>query len=170
MPAINIRPLTPADRDWISQVMIKEWGGEMVVVHGETFHPAFLPGFAALVENKPVGLLTYNISGNKCEIITLNSWRENLGVGTALVDEIRKSAVQAGCICLSVVTTNNNVHAMHFYQKRGFIISSVRKNAIAESRKLKPQIPLFDERDRPISDEIKLEVRLKDRNTCQQQF
>jgi hypothetical protein len=59
---------------------------------------------------------------------------------------------------------------MHFYQKRGFIISSVRKNAIAESRKLKPQIPLFDERDRPISDEIKLEVRLKDRNTCQQQF
>lgn len=167
MPDIIIRRLTLADREWISQVMIKEWSGEMVVVHSETFHPAFLPGFAALVDKEPVGLITYSISGNECEIITLNSWRENLGVGTALVDETRKSAVLAGCIRLSVVTTNNNVYALHFYQKRGFVISSVRKNAIAESRKLKPQIPLLDDRGRLISDEIELEIRLKDRNTCQ---
>ena len=165
MSVINIRPLTFSDRGWISQIMIKEWGGEMVVVHGEIFRPGFLPGFAALVDKEPVGLLTYSISGNECEIITLNSWQENLGVGTAIVAEARQSAVQAGCKRLLVVTTNNNVHALHFYQKRGFVISSVRKNAIAVSRKLKPQIPLLDEFGRPIRDEIELEIRLKDRNT-----
>jgi GNAT superfamily N-acetyltransferase len=170
MSAITIRLLTPADRDWISQVMIKEWGAEIVVVHGEIYYPAFLPGFAALFEKDLVGLLTYNISGKECEIITLNSWRENLGVGTALVDAARQTAHQAGCNRLEVVTTNNNVHALRFYQKRGFLISQVRKNAIIESRKLKPQIPLLDDDGRPIRDEIELEIRLKSRNTGQHQL
>jgi ribosomal protein S18 acetylase RimI-like enzyme len=161
MPAFIIRALTPADSDWVSQVMISEWSGEMVVAHGEIFYPAILPGFAAFVDAEPVGLLTYNIAGDECEIITLNSWRENLGVGTALISTARRVADQAGCSRLLLVTTNNNLHALQFYKKRGFVISSVRENAISGSRKLKPQIPLLDNDGQPISDEIEMEIWLK---------
>jgi len=160
MPAFIIRPLSSADSDWVSHVMIKEWCGEIVVSHGEIFQPAVLPGFAAILEEQRIGLLTYNITGNQCEIITLNSWREHMGVGTALIAAARQTAEQAGCNRLVVVTTNNNFQALRFYENRGFIVYTVRRDAIAASRKLKPQIPLLDESGTPIRDEIELEIRL----------
>jgi hypothetical protein len=160
MPAFIIRPLSSADSEWVSPAMIKEWCGEIVVSHGEIFQPAILPGFAAILEEQRIGLLAYNITGNQCEIITLNSWRENMGVGSALISAARQIADQAGCNRLAVVTTNNNLHALRFYKNRGFMVYTVRRNAIAESRKLKPQIPLLDESGTPIRDEIELEIQL----------
>jgi ribosomal protein S18 acetylase RimI-like enzyme len=160
MPIFDIRPLTSTDHDWISQIMITEWGAEIAVAHGEIFYPASLPGFAAFIKSDHVGLLTYSIVRNDCEIVTLNSWRENIGVGAALIGASRESAIQAGCTRLRVVTTNNNLRALRFYQKRGFFITEVRENAIAKSRLLKPQIPFFDNDGRPISDEIELEMKL----------
>ena len=158
MPVFQIRPLTPVDCAWVNHVLVTEWGAEIVVVHHETFHPADLPGFAAFVGEEPLGLLTYNIAGNECEIVTLNSWHEGLGVGTALIEAARQVAGRAGCGRLFLVTTNNNLYALRFYQKRGFVLSTVRINAITESRKLKPQIPLMDQDGLPLRDEIELEM------------
>jgi GNAT superfamily N-acetyltransferase len=160
MPPFLIRSLTSDDGDRVSRVMVAEWGAEIVVVHSEIFRPAFLPGFAAFIEAEPLGLLTYKITKNECEIITLNSWREAVGVGTALVKAAHQIAVQSGCSRLVVVTTNNNFHALKFYMNRGFSISSIRENAILESRKLKPQIPLIDKDGVAIRDEIELEIRI----------
>ncbi len=160
MPGFQIRPLTPADKNWVSPVMVAEWGAEIVITHSEIFRPADLPGFAAFAGKELAGLVTYFIARNECEIITLNAWRQGQGMGAALIDATRQVAVRAGCIRLFLVTTNNNTHALHFYQKRGFIISAVRINAILESRKLKPQIPLQDEDGLPIRDEIELEMYL----------
>ncbi len=160
MPAFITRPLNSSDSEWVSRMMIKEWCGEMVVSHSVIFQPANLPGFAAIMGEEYIGLLTYNLSGSECEIITLNSWRANQGVGTALIAAARQAAEQAGCNRLLVVTTNNNLHALNFYKNRGYMVCEIRKNAIAESRKLKPQIPLLDETGTPIRDEIELEMRL----------
>ncbi len=158
-----MRPLTPADHDWVSRVMVTEWGAEIVVAHGEVFHPANLPGFAAFVGEEPVGLLTYNIARNECEIVTIDSWRVGLGVGTALIEAARQAAGRAGCGRLFLVTTNNNTHALRFYQKCGFVIAAVRLNAMEESRRLKPEIPLVDEDGLPIRDEIELEMNLTEK-------
>jgi len=158
MPEFYIRPLTSADCEWVKCAVVTNWGAEIVVTHSEIFHPADLPGFTAFINEEPVGLLTYNITGNGCEIVTLDSWHEGRGVGTALIEAARQAASQAGCGRLFLVTTNNNTHSLHFYQKRGFVISAVRINAIAESRKLKPQIPLLDKDGLPIRDEIEMEI------------
>ena len=160
MPDLIIRSLTPSDHAWVSQVMINEWGSAIVITHNEIFHPADLPGFIASFGMESVGLITYNIAGNECEIITLNSWSEGQGVGTAFILAVQKAAVRAGCRRLFLITTNNNIHALRFYQKRSFVISAVRINAIAESRRLKPQIPFEDEDGLPIRDEIELEIFL----------
>ncbi len=158
MSEFIIRSLGP-DRGWVFQTVIRDWGAETVVAHGSIFHPALLPGFAAYLGNSPVGLLTYILIGEECEIITLNSWWENMGVGKALLYAVMQVAGLPKCKRLFLITTNNNLRALQFYQKRGFIISSVRKNAIAESRKLKPQIPQFDNEGLPIRDEIEMEIR-----------
>ena len=160
MPDFQIRPLTSADCDWVSRVVTTEWGSEIVVSHNKVFHPVDLPGFAAFIGDEPVGLVTYRITRNECEIVTLNSWCEGRGVGAALIDAVRKIACLTGCRRLYLVTTNNNLSALRFYKKRGFVISALRINAIADSRKLKRQIPLLDEDGRAIRDEIELEIPL----------
>jgi ribosomal protein S18 acetylase RimI-like enzyme len=160
MSAFHIRPLEHRDHTWVAKKIVSSWGAEIAVVHGEVFHPADLPGFAAFDGQEPVGLLTFNIIGRVCEIVTLDSWREGLGIGTALIRSVQQVAEQAGCKRLFLVTTNNNTHALHFYQRCGFLISSVRLNALTESRLLKPEIPLTDDDGLPIRDEIELEMYL----------
>jgi DNA-3-methyladenine glycosylase I len=57
-------------------------------------------------------------------------------------------------------TTNDNLHSLGFYQRRGFELLSIRRGAVTESRKRKPGIPLLGENEIPLRDEIELELRL----------
>ncbi len=158
-PGLSIRPITTrAQRDWVRQVTISAWGAEIVVAHGTVFHPADLPAFFAGHPRQPAGLITYQLCQEMCEIVTINSWRENLGIGSALIQAVQQATRQAGCRRLFLVTTNNNLHALRFFQKRGFQICALRVGALEESRRLKPQIPLVDDQGLPIRDEIELEM------------
>lgn len=61
---------------------------------------------------------------------------------------------------LWLITTNDNMEALRFYQKRGFILSALYPNALEESRKLKPEIPEVGLEGIPLRDEIELEFKL----------
>ncbi|HEX7715028.1 MAG TPA: GNAT family N-acetyltransferase, partial [Bacillota bacterium] len=65
------------------------------------------------------------------------------------------------CQRLWLITTNDNLAAIRFYQLRGFVLVALHRDAIAQSRKLKPEIPLRGIDGIPIRDEIELEVVLK---------
>jgi hypothetical protein len=62
-----------------------------------------------------------------------------------------------------LITTNDNVAALRFYQKRGFTLAALHKNALEQSRRLKPQIPLLGLDGIPLRDEIELEIFLMSR-------
>ena len=47
-----------------------------------------------------------------CEIISLDSKRENIGIGTALLKEIEKIAIDNNCKKMRLVTTNDNMRAL----------------------------------------------------------
>ena len=157
---MEIRLLTPADRDWVRRKIIETWGAETVVVHQTVYHPAELPGFIAEAEGEIAGLLTYQLEGEACEIVTLDAWRTGLGVGTALIETVRQAAGREKCRRLWLVTTNDNLPALRFYQKRGFVIAAVHVNSIEKDRRLKPEIPLTGMDGIPIRDEVELEMRL----------
>ena len=112
-------------------------------------------------EGIPVGLLTYDLVGEQCEITLMPSMREGIGVGTTLIDAARNTAVSWGCARLWLVTTNDNLHALGFYQKRGFTLAAVYPNALANSRELKPGIPMVGMNGIPLRDEIELEMLLQ---------
>lgn len=161
MVDFHIRPISHADFKLVNRVMVAEWGAEIVVVHDKIFRPPDLPGFVAIFHDDWIGLITYNLTKNECEIVTLNSWLEKLGVGTALIDVVKRTASEVGCKRIFLITTNNNLHALRFYQNLGFSISAVHLNAISESRKIKPQIPFLDGFGLPIRDEIEMEFSLE---------
>jgi hypothetical protein len=67
----------------------------------------------------------------------------------------------AGCRKIWTITTNDNLDAMRFYQRRGFRIAAVRPGAVAAARRLKPTIPELGEHGIPIRDEIELALTLE---------
>ena len=70
--------------------------------------------------------------------MSLDSLQEGQGIGTNLVEEIIQEAREAGCQRLFLPTTNDNLRALGFYQKRGFELVSIRRGAVNEARKIKP--------------------------------
>lgn len=158
MDTVIIRPLTPDDKKWVSPLLAEYWGSARMVSRGRLFHADENPGFAAFDDEKPAGLITYEIRESHCEITTLNSLAEGKGIGAALIKLVKETAKNAGCRRLWVITTNDNSHALRFYQKQGFTIAAVYPDAIKQSRLLKPEIPLTGNDGIPIRDEIELEI------------
>jgi ribosomal protein S18 acetylase RimI-like enzyme len=117
-------------------------------------------GLVASVEDERVGLLTYEIRENECEIISLNSLREHFGVGSALLAAAKQAAQEARCRRVWLITTNDNLSAIGFYRRRGMQLKAVYPNALAQSRKIKPEIPLVGNEGIPLRDEIELEYLL----------
>jgi|YNPMSStandDraft_1061717.scaffolds.fasta_scaffold15094_2 ribosomal protein S18 acetylase RimI-like enzyme len=157
-----VRELTERDRSWVQRVIYQRWGDDVVIVHGVVYHPSELAGFAAFEVNglRVVGLVTYVIRQDACEIVTLDSLVERQGIGTHLVAAVHQRAEQAGCHRLWLVTTNDNLNALRFYQKYGFCLAALYKEAVVKARQIKPSIPMTGESGIPIRDEIELEIEL----------
>lgn len=160
MSSFTIRPIIKSDHERIIRKIIDAWGAEVVAVHGTLYYPVDLPGFGAFSDENMPGLITYHIGENSIEVVTLNSWQEGLGIGSALIKEVVQFAVLGGYKRLWLITTNDNTHALRFYQKHGFTISAIYPNAISVSRKLKPEIPMTGLDGIPIRDEIEMEMTL----------
>lgn len=158
--SFTIEPLQDEHRDWVARYLHKSWGDKMMVTRGRLVDCSQLAGFRAVRGDEVVGLITYEIRNDECEIVSVDSLVEGIGVGTALIETVKEEAVAAGCKRLWLITTNDNMHALSFYQKRGFVLVAVYPNAMKESRRLKPQIPYIGINGIPIRDEIELEMKI----------
>jgi ribosomal protein S18 acetylase RimI-like enzyme len=158
---LEVRPLTDGDRDWVERVIVERWDDSTVVGRGRAWRPSGLPGFAAFEDGECVGLVTYEVAGEACEVVTIDALVEGRGVGTALLEAVEAVAREAGCSRVQLLTTNNNLRALAFYQKRGFRLVGLVPGAIDEERKLKPSIPELDAHGLPIRDELHLELPLR---------
>jgi len=174
MTDFNIRPLERSDREWVAHFLDERWGTTQIVSRGKAVYGHLLPGFIAERNMTPaeddaeteevvpenIGLITVHIGDRECEITTLNSLSESIGVGTALVEAVENWAREAGIERLWLVTTNDNLAALKFWQKRDYELVTVHRNAIAEARRIKPQIPITGLDGITIRDEIELEKRM----------
>ena len=156
----KIRRITPSDISRVRRFWKEYWGDEYIVARGVVHHPELLDGFFAWDGTEIIGLITVAHSDAGCEIVSLDSLREDKGVGSALIDAIIKAAREKGCKRLFLITTNDNLHALGFFQKRGFAISAVHRGAVNESRKIKPGIPQIGMNGIPLRDEIEMEMNL----------
>jgi GNAT superfamily N-acetyltransferase len=160
VPIFFIQPIDDRRRQWANRLLVQRWGSTNVVSRGVLHQADRLPGFVALLEGSLVGLVTYHVSGEECEIVTLDSTFEGIGIGSALIQSVRQAAIEAGCRRLWLITTNDNLPALHFYQMRDFHLVAVYPNALERSRQLKPEIPMLGLDGTPLRDEIELEIML----------
>lgn len=156
---IMLRRLTQADLPRLRQAWKENWGDEFVVAHGVTYHPDTLDGFIAFDKYEWVGEITFSFTEDGCEIVTLDSLREGQGLGTKLINAVVEEARKHDCKRVFLITTNDNLNALGFYQKRGFHLVKVNQGAVNESRTIKPSIPLVGMNGIPLRDEIELEIK-----------
>jgi ribosomal protein S18 acetylase RimI-like enzyme len=155
-----IVPIEAQDRDWLRQFVLEHWGSDFMVSKGKTFRPHEHVGYFAALDGERVGVVTYEIRGDECEVTLLHSLKPGVGLGTALMEAVIGVAREAGCRRVWLITTNDNLNALGFYQKRGFRLVAVYLNAMEETRRLKPHIPLVGDNGIPLRDEIELEYPL----------
>ena len=160
MPDFEICPVEAGDRESIAAFTAEHWGAEFVVAHNTVMWPAELPGLIAHRHGEWLGLITYRIEGNQCEVVSIDSLRPASGIGTALIEAVKQVALQKRCRRLWLITTNDNLDALRFYQRRGFVLAALYPNAIEQSRKVKPSIPEIGDYGIPMRDEIELEMVL----------
>jgi GNAT superfamily N-acetyltransferase len=149
---VTIREATEADRA-ARESFLSERHSARVARLGELVYPLDHPALMAERDGTLVGVLTYVVTGDSCEILTLHAAEQWTGAGTALVEAVERKARR-----LWLLTTNDNVDALRFYQRRGFRLAELRPGAVDESRReLKPEIPETGEYGIPIRDELILE-------------
>lgn len=157
---ITVHPVTPDDGEYVLEVF-RGWGADFVVSRGRKMYPASLEGFIARdEEGSNVGLVTYEIDGSQCEIVTLDAFQKYKGIGTKLIRSVIDAIKPVGVNRLWLITTNDNVDAIRFYQKRGFTIAAIHPNTLQQWRKLKPSIPKIGMYGIEIRDEIEFEMLL----------
>ena len=157
---ISVRQLTVDDLPRLRAIWKENWGDEFVIAHGVIYYPDTLYGFIALDREEWIGEITYTFSEDECEIVSLDSARQGMGVGTMLIQKVVEEAREKSCRRIFLITTNDNLNALGFYQKRGFELVAVHRGAMNESRKIKPGISLIGANNIPLRDEIELEMIL----------
>lgn len=156
LPAIRIRAIRDADRPMVMSILVHSWGSGEIVTRGR-IHPAHeYPGFVAVAEECIVGLLTYRLHGGRCEVTSLDSLWERRGVGTRLLRAVERVARAAGCREVWLITTNDNLPALAFYQRRGWRLRRIHEGAVERSRALKRSIPMIGLAGIPLRDEIEM--------------
>jgi GNAT superfamily N-acetyltransferase len=149
---VRIREREAGDREVVARFLAERYSARVARL-GRLEDPLEHPALIAERDGALAGVLTYVVSGDACEILTLHVTEQWGGVGTALVDAVERKARR-----LWVLTTNDNVDALRFYQRRGFRLAELRPSAVDESRaRLKPEIPETGEYGIPIRDELILE-------------
>jgi DNA-3-methyladenine glycosylase I len=157
--SLKIRELGDNQREWARKLLLEQWGSMRIMSAGKWHEAGDLPGFVAYWSEEAVGLATYYVEGDSCELVTLNSTMEGYGVGSALLAAVRNVALAAHCTRLWLTTSNDNLRALQFYQKREMQICAVHRYAVDEARRFKP-IPLIGANGIPLRDEIELEMPL----------
>src|SRR5262245_37163503 len=165
---VTVRRLVkPGDLAWAEALLHAELAGPMQARRGELIYVLDGEGLVGELDGQPVGLVTWLVSmaGSVPEaevrvLVTAPDARGQ-GVGSALLEAVRAALREAGVRRAWLVTTNDNLDALGFYQRRGWQLSVLRPGAVDEARQtLKPTIGEVAANGIPIRDELELELRV----------
>ncbi len=156
----EVRLEAVSEPGWLKAFILEHWGGPGVVSRGRVWCDEGLTAIRAMDKEGLAGVVSWHAGPEEWEVVTINSRQSGQGVGTRLMDAVVELARRAGVRRLWLVTTNDNLDALRFYQRRGWRLAAIRPGAIVESRRLKPSIAETGAYGIPLRDEIELEYIL----------
>lgn len=157
---VTVRPLGPSERTRLRELLTREWGSAEIISRGKIHDATKGPALGCWDGRRLVGLATYTVIEDECELLTLNAFEPGVGAGSALLGAVIDEARRAGCRRVWLTTSNDNARAIGFYESRGMRLVAVHHGALDEARKIKPEIPEYGPDGTRISDEMEFELEL----------
>ncbi|WP_197088270.1 GNAT family N-acetyltransferase [Paenibacillus dauci] len=157
--AVSMLPIHTISSKAREDFFVNQWGSTEMIVSSGVYHCLELDGYASVTSDRFInGMITFvtRLPESICEIISLDSLQKGKGIGSQLLIESEQTAMLAGCREMRMITTNDNLEALRFYQKRGYRLTAVYPDAVHQARLRKPSIPLVAENGIPIRDELLL--------------
>jgi ribosomal protein S18 acetylase RimI-like enzyme len=156
----SVRRAEARDSSFVERTLTGAFGGTAAAGHDELIDVAETDAVIAERDGRPAGLLTYRDDGRGgWEVVTIVAAERGVGAGAALLDWVRDEARRRGARRVWLVTTNDNTHALRFYQRNGFDLVRLDRGAVDRARVLKPGIPLEND-GIPMRHELELELLL----------
>ena len=157
-PPVTVRPAVPADSPRIAELAIHFWGEVEVETFGRRHHVDTLSAFVACDEDEIIGVAGYSYEENAVNLVILAvmpRW-QGRGVAHLLVSALIEIARAEHVERIILTTTNDDLPALSFYQRLGFVITKVLVGKMIEHHG--GVEPGFD--SIPVRDEIQLELKL----------
>jgi ribosomal protein S18 acetylase RimI-like enzyme len=162
-----MRPLKAADIPDADALLRDALGGRLQARRGELIDvlAAELGLLAVGARGAPIGIVTWRVDddGRAAEIsaIAVAADQRGRGIGGALLAGALDALRAGGVARAWLVTTNDNLVALSFYQRHGWRLAALRPGAVDELRRtVKPSIPELGEDGIPLRDELELELLL----------
>lgn len=134
--ALRVRELTDEDRPWLRSLVEEEWGIPVVTPTGAYEAPETHDGVVAEIDGERAGVVTYRRDGGDWEVLTVVSTVEGVGVGRALLQEVRRLADSDGAARVWLITTDTG--AAPFYERVGMARVRTHENFVDVVRGVKP--------------------------------
>ncbi|MHA2427048.1 MAG: N-acetyltransferase family protein [Candidatus Hermodarchaeia archaeon] len=147
------------DIEQLERLVTLFWGDPVQQMFDQQFKVTEQPAIVAESDDKIVGFLFYT-PFHEDEILIVACGvlprYQGCGIGKALITQIEKVAFEQGRERLLVVTTNDNLPALAFYQQIGFQLFEVVPNIVAK----KLGGTLLGVANIPIRDELRMQKHL----------
>ena len=151
-----------SDRDAIRGFITEHWHAPHICIRDKLYYPHQAEAFIERRDGKIAALVTYEQQGDAILMITQNSIEPGAGIGASLVLKIIEEARKRKVRRIWLTTTNDNLKSIGFYQRMGFRLVAVHRDAVIDGRRsLKPELPEFGVNGLPILDEIEMELILE---------
>src|SRR5436190_20460558 len=132
LPPVLVREATDTDRAAARELFQRDFGRTKIVAFGEVMELDSMPALVALMTDEPSGALAYRLFGDALHIVALATdpmWQRS-GVGGYLVAEAELLARRLKLAKIVVATTNDNLPALYFYQRRGYRLTDLVPNSV----------------------------------------
>lgn len=158
LPPVLVREATDADRASVRELFARDFGRTRIVAFGEVMDIDAMPALVAAMYQEPSGALAYRLHGDALHVVALATdpmWQRS-GVGGYLIVEAELLARRLNLTRVVVATTNDNLPALYFYQRRGYQMTDLVPGSIITLTH--QQVPGFA--GIPVRDEIRLVKKL----------
>jgi N-acetylglutamate synthase-like GNAT family acetyltransferase len=158
---VNVRRAATDDRPWIADAIAGAFASTRLVSRGRVHADASaLDGFVVESDGRAIGCALWHEIDGDAELVVLVTTNRGIGAGGALLDAVVAHAREAGWERLWLITTNDNTDSIRLYQRDGWEWCDFHRDAITQSRDLKPELPETGNHGIPIKHEIEFEYPL----------
>lgn len=157
--ALEILAADAADAAWIAEESAA-LGGPRIVSFGRLCDLREERALVCRRRGERVGFAVHRGEAATVELLALMATEQRAGVGSALLAALESLAAAENRRRLRLCTTNDNLDALRFYQRRGFRLAALRPGgfrAVLEMKGVAPSEPVAGLHGVPIRDILELE-------------